>query len=141
MGKEVKLKKLIKSNKGFTMQDLIIAMLIITIFVGLVSSLMYSVYYINIKTDLTSQMSTYAVQILEDIDKIAYEEVTPSLASTYKEKFSIPAGFNINIEVSNYGEGMENIEDIIKIVKLSISYNLRGEEQTFSVQRLKIKEI
>ena len=90
MGKEVKLKKLIKSNKGFTMQDLIIAMLIITIFVGLVSSLMYSVYYINIKTDLTSQMSTYAVQILEDIDKIAYEEVTPSLASTYKEKFSIP---------------------------------------------------
>ena len=44
MVKKTKFKNLIKSNKGFTMQDLIIATLIITIFVGLIGTLMYSVY-------------------------------------------------------------------------------------------------
>ena len=141
MSKKAKLKKLIKSNKGFTMQDLIIATLIITIFVGLISTLMYSVYNINIRTDLTSQMATYAVQILEDIDKIAYEEVNSDLANTYKSQFNIPAGFDVNIEVTNYGDGTQNIEDVIKIVNLTISYELRGDTEQFSVQRLKIKEI
>ena len=82
MVKKTKFKNIIKSNKGFTMQDLIIATLIITIFVGLIGTLMYSVYNVNIRTDLTSQMATYAVQILEDIDKISYDEVTSELADT-----------------------------------------------------------
>ena len=141
MSKKAKLKNLIKSNKGFTMQDLIIATLIITIFVGLISTLMYSVYNVNIRTDLTSEMATYAVQILEDIDKIAYEEVNSDLANTYKSQFNIPAGFDVNIEVTNYGDGTQNIEDVIKIVNLTISYELRGDTEQFSVQRLKIKEI
>ena len=141
MVKKTKFKNLIKSNKGFTMQDLIIATLIITIFVGLIGTLMYSVYNVNIRTDLTSQMATYAVQILEDIDKISYDEVTSELADTYKSKFSIPAGFDLNIEVSNYGEGINNVQDVIKIVNLTISYELTGDVQQYSVQRLKIKEI
>ncbi len=141
MIKKVKFENLIKSNKGFTMQDLVIATLIITLFVGLISSLMYAVYNLNIRTNLSSQMATYAVQILEDIDKISYDEVSSDLAETYKSKFSIPAGFDVNIEVSNYGEGIENVQDIIKVVNLTISYELTNDTQQFSVQRLKIKEI
>ena len=141
MKKNRKFRELIKSNKGFTMQDLIIATFIITIFVGLISTLMYQVYYANVKTDLTSQMATYAVQILEDIDKISYDEVNSDLAETYKIKFSIPVGFDVNIEVSHYGEGINNVQDVMKIVDLTISYELRGETQQFNVQRLKIKEI
>ena len=87
MSEDKTLKNLIRSNKGFTMQDLAIATLIITIFVGLISTLMYSVYKTNVKTNLTSQMATYAVQILEDIDKIPYEDVKPELADEYKSDF------------------------------------------------------
>lgn len=141
MIKKAKFENLIKSNKGFTMQDLVIATLIITLFVGLISSLMYAVYNLNMRTNLSSQMATYAVQILEDIDKISYDEVSSDLAETYKSKFSIPAGFDVNIEVSNYGEGIENVQDIIKVVNLTISYELTNDTQQFSVQRLKIKEI
>lgn len=137
----LKLKKVIESNKGFTMQDLVIATLIITIFIGLISTLMYSVYRINISTNLTSQMATYAVQILEDIDKISYEEVNSDLANKYKSQFSIPAGFEVKIDVSNYGQGVKNVQDVIKVVNLTISYELRGETQQFTVKKLKIKEI
>lgn len=141
MSEDKTLKNLIRSNKGFTMQDLAIATLIITIFVGLISTLMYSVYKTNVKTNLTSQMATYAVQILEDIDKIPYEDVKPELADEYKSDFSIPESFNISIEVSNYGEGVNNVQDVIKIVKLNISYTILNETEEFSIQKLKIKEM
>ena len=141
MSEDRTLKNLIRSNKGFTMQDLAIATLIITIFVGLISTLMYSVYKTNVKTNLTSQMATYAVQILEDIDKIPYEDVKPELADEYKSDFSIPESFNISIEVSNYGEGVNNVQDVIKIVKLNISYTILNETEGFSIQKLKIKEM
>lgn len=139
--KRMKQKINIKSEKGFTMEDLTIALLIITLFVGVISTMMYKVYKVNLKTDLTSQMVIYAVQILEDIDKIAYEDVKPELAEIYNSKFSIKQGYTIDIQVSNYGEGISNVKDLIKIVRLNISYNFSGEKEEFTVTRLKIKEI
>ncbi len=133
--------KKIKSEKGFTMEDLTVAVIIIITFVGIITSLMYSVKKLNIETDLTAQMTSYAVQIIEDIDKISYEEVNEELAKTYNEKFSIPKAFKIDLKVSKYGEGMENMKDLIKIVDLKISYTFKGNEQKFTVQKLKIKEM
>ena len=134
------IKKIKNNEKGFTLQDLVAAIFIITIFAGIIGSLMVSAYKMNARIDLTAQMTTYAVQILEDIDKIAYEEVTPELTNNYYDKFSIPGGFKIDIEVSNYGEE-EGLEDIIKVVKLGISYTFDDETEEFNVTRLKIKEL
>lgn len=131
----------IKSEKGFTIEDLAIAIIVIMVFVGIITTMMYTTYKLNIETDLTSQMASYAVQILEDIDKISYEEVTTDLANTYNEKFSIPKSFKIDIQVSNYGEGEPNVQDVIKIVDFKISYTLQGKEEQFTVKRLKIKEM
>lgn len=136
-----KIKLNFKSNKGFTMQDLLIALFFIVLFVGIISSMMYAVYKLQMKANLMSQMTMYSVQILEDIDKISYEEVQKKTAQEYRNQFSIPAGFNINIEVSNYGEGIENVQDVMKIVKLTLSYTFSNETEEFTVQRLKIKEI
>lgn len=136
-----KIKLNFRSNKGFTMQDLLIALFFIVLFVGIISSMMYAVYKLQMKANLMSQMTMYSVQILEDIDKISYEEVQKKTAQEYRNQFSIPAGFNINIEVSNYGEGIENVQDVMKIVKLTLSYTFSNETEEFMVQRLKIKEI
>lgn len=139
VNQNLKKQSLLKSEKGFTMQDLIAALFIITLFVGIISSLMYSVYKTNVRADLTAQMATYAVQILEDIDRIPYEEVNSELASTYYDKFSIPGGMQIALDVSKYGEEV-NAEDVMKIVKLNMSYTVENETEEFSVTRLKIKE-
>lgn len=128
----------IKSQKGFTMQDLLIASFIITLFVGIIATMMFNVYKLNVKLNSTTQMVTYAVQILEDIDKIAYEDVNAGMENNYINKFSIPSGYNLKIDVSKYGE---NLEDVIKIVNLTISYKILDETEEFTVQRLKIKEI
>lgn len=136
-----KIKLNFKSNKGFTMQDLLIALFLIVLFIGIISSMMYAVYKLQVKANLMSQMTMYSVQILEDIDKISYEEVQKKTVQEYRNQFSIPAGFNINIEISNYGEGIKNVQDVMKIVKLTLSYTINNETEEFTVQRLKIKEI
>lgn len=131
----------LKSNKGFTMQDLLIACFIITLFVGIISTMMFSAYKTNMTANLMSQMTMYAVQILEDIDKISYEDVQSKTEQEYRTQFQIPAGFGIDIQISNYGEGVENIQDLIKIVKLTIFYSFQGNTEELTINRLKIKEI
>ena len=133
-----KIKLKLKSDKGFTMQDVIAACIILTIFVGTIVALMTSVHKTYIKTRLTSQMATYAVKILEDIDKISYADAQKRTASYYKSKFQIPAGFNVDLQLTDYGE---NTEDVIKIVNLKITYTLQGDTTEYTVQRLKIKEV
>ena len=123
------------------MQDLIVAILIFTIFTGIICTTMYKVYELNVRVSLTSQMTMYAVQILEDIDKISYEEAQTKTAEQYKEQFSIPAGFKVDLKFSNYKEGEENIQDVIKIVNLSISYDYLDSKENINIQKLKIKEM
>lgn len=136
-----KLKNRISSNKGFTMQDLLIACFIIIAFVGIISSLMYTVYKTNIKARLMSQMTVYSVKILENIDKISYEEVQTKTAQEYKNEFSIPDGFDVQIQISNYAENSNASNDVIKIINLKLSYRFGNETEEFAVTKLKIKEI
>ena len=70
-----KIKTKLKSQNGFTMQDIIGACIMITLFVSTIATLMTYVYKTNMETSLTSRMTIYAVEILEDIDKISYELV------------------------------------------------------------------
>ena len=140
--KKVKLVKLnIKSEKAFTMQDLVIALVIIMLFVGIIGYTMYLAFKNNAKTNLTSQMTFYAVQIIEDIDKISYEEAIAKTGSDYKSQFQIPDGYMVEVSFSNYGEGIENVQDVIKIVDVKLSYTIAGDTVSYSIERLKIKEI
>ena len=136
-----KIKVNFKSEKAFTMQDLIIAILIIGIFVALIGNLMYNSYMNKVVANLTAQMSMYSVEILEDIDKISYEEVQTKTPEQYRAKFAIPDGFDIKIEIRDYIEGQQEEQDLMKIVKLTLSYTIQGKKQDFVVERLKIKEL
>lgn len=135
------MKKLkIKSEAGFTMTDLIAALIIFSIFTGIIGTLMYNSFKMNLQTKMASIAGGYAIQILEDIDKITYDEVTNGMENSYKSKFGIPSGFDLNIEVSNYNEGTSK-EDLIKKVKLTITYNFAGSSEELVINKLKVKEI
>ena len=137
MKKYIKIIKF-KSEKGFTLQDVIAAFIVILIFIGIIATLMVYVYKTNMQTSLTSQMTLYAVQILEDIDKISYEEAQEKTGEYYKDKFSIPDGFDVQLQFTDYGE---DTEDLIKIVDLKLTYTFQGETTEYNLQKLKIKEL
>jgi len=140
MKREQRSKINLKSNSGVTMTDLIIALAIFVTFAGIIGTLFYSAFKVNLEMKLSGASVNYAMQILEDIDKIAYEEVQNGMEDKYRAQFSIPEAFKLFIEVSNYNEG-NNKEDFIKKVKLTIIYEFSERTENIVINRLKVKEI
>ena len=130
----------LRSNSGFTMTDLVAALIIFSIFTGIIGTLMYSSFKANLQIKLVATAGNYAIQILEDIDKISYDNVTDGMENSYKTKFGIPTGFDLSIEVSNYNEGTSK-EDLIKKVKLTITYGDTDNSEKLVMERLKVKEV
>lgn len=140
MFKMIRYNKNIKSDYGFTMTDLVIALIIFLIFSGLVVTAFYSSYVTNAKMKITASATNYAIQILEDIDKITYDEVKNEMEDMYRNKFSIPDGYSLKIEVSNYNEGNQK-EDLIKNVTLIIAYKVVGDTEKIVINKIKVKEM
>lgn len=133
-------KQTIRSNSGFTVTDLVIALIIFLIFSGLVVTAFYASYVTNSKIKVTASATNYSIQILEDIDKITYAEVQNGMENMYRQKFSIPDGYNLKIEVTNYNDGNDK-EDLIKNVKLTIEYKITGDTEKIVINKIKVKEL
>ena len=131
-----KLQKKIKSNKGFTIQDIIVAMTVLVLFTGIIGGSIVAIYKVQAETKLSSSATLYAIQIIENIDKISYDDVKDGDLRTWRTDYGIPAIMNIDLNVSQYNEN-----DTIKLVKLTISYEFSGETQTLVLEKLKTKEI
>ena len=130
----------VKSESGFTMTDLVIALIIFAIFTGLICTLMYNAFRIEMQTKMAGNANFYAIEILEDIDKISYDDVVNGMESRYKAKFSISDNYNIKLEVSNYDEGGAK-ENLIKNVKLTITYKLDNSTENLIINKIKVKEV
>lgn len=152
----------LKSNKGFTMQDLIIAITIFSIFTGLICTLIVNIFIMQAESNAQEVATLYAVQIVEYIDKIAFEDVTENLSTEVVEMFNIPSGFNIDIKVTEYKTSTKSTKEsglktqanfeeaeirtdeygvYTKMVSTNISYTLNKEEKNILINRLKIREM
>ena len=129
-----KILKKLKSNKGFTIQDVIVAMVILVLFAGTISASFLAIFKIQAETKLTANCTLYGIQILENIDKIGYDEVTNGMEQEYKTKYDIPQNINLSLDVSPYNTN-------IKKIKLDITYEFAGHTQTISLEKLKVKEV
>lgn len=138
----------LKSNNGFTMMDLIIAITIFSIFTGLICTLIVNIFIMQAESKAQEVATLYAVQIVEYIDKIAFEDVTNNLSTEVVEMFDIPSVFNINIKVTEYKTNIKSTEvmtdeyDVYtKMVSTNISYTFNKEEKNILINRLKIREM
>ncbi len=125
----------LKSNKGFTMEDVIVAMVVLALFTSTIGGAMALIYRIQSETRITAATVSYAIKILENIDKIGYDEVTNGMEAKYKEMYSIPNGIDLKIEVDTYTP-----DDTVKRIKLIISYEFSGKTQELLMRKFKAKE-
>ncbi len=131
-----KITKRLKSNKGFTMQDVIIGMVILTVFAGTIAGTYLAIYKIQAETQMTAVASLYGIQILENIDRIAYEDVKNGMEDTYKQAYGISDQMGLKIEVSQYDD-----EDTLKMIRLTLTYEIAGNTEELVLEKLKVKEI
>lgn len=133
--------KKVKSNKAATLTDVVIGLLILILFTGILTTSFYKIYSHNMSIRMNAVAVDYTIKILEDIDRMPYEKVTNSLNNTIIENYSIKEGYTAKLDIKNYNEDDETKEDLIKIVTLTINYKSVNGDESYSVKKLKIKEI
>lgn len=134
----------LKQNKGISLTDVVIGVLILMLFTGVLTSAYYTIYMHNLDIRCDAIAANLAITVAEDIDKMMYEEVTEDLNSTMRERYDgIPDEYEItiNVEKKYRAEDTEQLSDSIKLVKININYNILDREKTYSIQKLKIKEM
>ena len=132
--------KNLKENRGVSGVDIAIAVVIITIFVSIIGTAYYNAYNTSVGIRVDSKATEYLVKILEYTDEMQYENVTVSNLEKLKTEFNIPKGYDFSFEVKNYNENDNSKLDIIKTVKVNLSYKFGQKTEKISIEKLKVRE-
>ena len=160
--KGITMKIKLKNNKGIAGTDALIALLIITLFSGLIATFSYNIYLSNASIKRMSKDKEYIVDVFEYIDRIDYEELdlenntnsiiekynyleisedpdTPdeaNLERMWKLEGEPENGFNIIIILDKYKPN-DNAEDLVRKITMSVNYKLGNRDQTIEMTRIK----
>ena len=135
--------------------DIITAMLVILVFVGIMTAVLYNAYLSSIEAKRTAAALNYAVDIFERIGELEFNDVIASYELLniealedfqYEEIGKTEDGIEkIRGEINNYNVEIAiedyNNEGLIKKINLTIKYNVsRKNEEKIELQRLKVIE-
>ena len=156
----------LKSNKGFAGSDALIAVLIITLFAGIIATISYNIYLANSSIKRTSVATSYIVDIFEYVDKTYYDDVTiENLTNYFNNKYyykedkttvkedakakvvankdtesDVPYNITISIQKYNEIQGNENKLDLVKQINVEVSFKTGTRIQTINMERIKTRE-
>jgi len=143
MKKSIKL----KSNKGFTELDVCVAIIITSIMIALISTIAYNTYTQLLATHRNSVATSYAVDVLEKINKLNYNDssIANGTYQTTSENSNI-LGIKINprytvvlnVQDNNKTSGNTAKRDLIKIITVAIAYEEAGIEKNIMIKTLKL---
>lgn len=134
-------KKILKQNNGYSVADLVVAMLILIMFTGVIGSLYYQIVLNNSLVQMNALAVYYAVKVAEEVDKVSYNEVDSTFQNYIKSNYNIPESFNILINVENYNKDNTSIKDILKTVTIKVEYTCLNTTRNYELKKLKVKEI
>lgn len=161
--------KNLKKSNGFAATDALIAVLIISLFTGIIATIIYNIYLSNASIKRMGTATGYITSIFENVDKEFYEDITIAGLETYiinnQELFSISDNqiniysnnseeitknigktdnplykIDMAIEYYNKTEGNEEKLDLVKQITVTVTYKLGNKEQEISMKRLKSRE-
>lgn len=133
-----------KREEGVTIIDLVIAIIIMSIFVGVITTLMTGIYKQSLEVQISSNAMSYATIILEKIDEKSFEEVqNPNFVENLQAsgEVTIPEEYTIKLSVENPDNASKDVSDVIKKATVTVCYKIRNEEKSISISKLKVKEI
>lgn len=128
-----KIERKIKENNGIILTDIIISIVVIIIFTGLISTLMYNSYVQAISIQKGANADAYATIILEKTDEKSFDEVNNDFLDTIKNEIQVDSEYSMTIDVTE-----ENIN--VKKVTVNVKYTVNNKPQNIQISKLKIKE-
>ncbi len=154
------MKRNLKKENGIAAADGLVAILIITLFVGVISSLLYNIYLSNTSLKRMSKANGYIIDISEYVDKIYYDDVTEEqIINYFNKKYydnqnnaevkaqkseentnETPFLLKINVQKYNETEGNTDKLDLVKQVTISAQYKLGNRLQEITINKTKRRE-
>ena len=122
----------IKSEKGITNIDIIVSIILITLFVAIIATLMYSINSNSKSVERRSEATNYAINTIEKIKATAFDDIDRLAGESDLEN----TGYHQKIIITDYAELGDNINDdtivpgLVKKVTVEISYKDGNTTQT-----------
>lgn len=143
--------EVLKEKKGVIVSDAIVAILLILLFAGIITSLMVNIVLESSKIKMNSQQIDFATELLEYAQEIPYENVTQDNLISYinnKNQEGVSAGetvetlatpYKIAIQVETYIPEDESLPklDIIKVITITVQSNLNNKTYTTTMSTMK----
>ena len=141
---------ILKEKKGIIVADAIVAILIMLLFAGIVTSITVNIFSEKTKIKLNSMYLDVVTEILEYVQQAEFKDVTEANLINYvnaknSEYFSAGASladlttpYKIQINVENYiPEGSEAQLNLVKIVRVKLQKTVGEKTYEKSVSKLK----
>ena len=145
-----------KSEKGVTGIDITLSVILITIFIGLLTTLSLNIEQKSKQVDRHAEALYYAVNSIEEVKKMDFETL-PKTTDLNNNKISLLADGYLKNEkgqetpyyrttnVIDYSQMPENqgknsIPDIAKKINVKISYRVKEENKEINLSVVKVKE-
>ena len=129
--------KKIFNEKGITGIDLTIGIVVLSIFTGVIVSLMLNAYSTSIEVKKSANAMAYATIILEKVDEKSFDYVNDGFVA-YLENLG-EVDINEDYTITFNTEVLE--EDLFKKATITVSYDVNGEQKEITINKLKIKEL
>lgn len=128
----------IRKDSGFTGIDVSISLIVIMIFIGTITTILYNFQVKSKQIDRKSQATEIMIEILEFAKSANFEDLNEEYLNNFKDtNYSSLKGYTINISCQNDKDILEmetNIEEIkAKKVTVNISYLVKNETKNLSI--------
>lgn len=124
-----------KEQKGFVEVEITVTIIAIIIFSTLIISLMYNNFFQNTKLKKEGLAIVYITETFEKIGMASYDEVLEENMDNF-----LPEDVKNYYEVSYSVNQLDNQEQIIKKISVTLSYKVGNKTYNVTMQRLKAKE-
>ena len=129
--------KKIFNEKGITGIDLTIGIVVLSIFTGVIVSLMLNAYSTSIEVKKSANAMAYATIILEKVDEKSFEDVNDSFVAYLEALGAVDISDDYTITFNT--EVLE--ENLFKKATITVSYDVNDEQKSITINKLKIKEL
>ena len=132
----------LKNEKGFTLVDITVALIVLLLFMSVISVLFFNITKSSKGIERESQATYIATDIIEAYKSLDYDDVTITTAETTDpdgitisdgteingQTITILDGYIAKVKVENYiPAGETSTEDLVKKITVTVKYKLAAE--------------
>ncbi|MBR3162710.1 MAG: hypothetical protein IKF17_01240 [Clostridia bacterium] len=140
-----------RGNKGITGIDISVSLIIFVLFVSLITTLVYNFAVASRNVNRKAVATDIAIKKIEELKQTPYDQILEideenPQATQYADKDGVilasgSGPYKIITDIEKYtNDDIENIQDVLKIVKVRVVYNAQNREESIEISTVITRE-